>query len=303
MLFLSVGRRNVVDYRACIQQSIDYIEDHLQEPITVDHLARIAGFSPYHYYRIFQVYVGIAVMDYIRRRRLAYAAAELARGKRILDVALDYGFETHNGFAKAFRKVYGCSPEAYRPHVSGRPPKKVDLMLLEQVHLTGGIVVEPKIITKPAVKIAGYELQTTCRDGKNLQEIPAFWQDLMPDKQARLHSTLPAIQHNEYAICFPPDSATGDFSYIVGLEVPNYDSVPPDMWRGEVPEATYAVFTVPPVETPGPAFSDAIQGTWGYIFSTWFPDSGYELAEGKLEYEFYYSGTQAEIYIPIIKKS
>jgi AraC family transcriptional regulator len=292
-----------MDYRACIQSSIDYIEDHLQDSITVDHLARIAGFSPYHYYRIFQVYVGLPIMEFIRRRRLAYAAAELARGKRIIDIALDYGFETHNGFAKAFRKVYGCSPEAYRLHVSGHLPPKVDLMLLEQFHLTGGIVVEPKIITRPTVRIAGYELHTTCRDGKNLEEIPAFWQSLIPDKLTRLHSTLPAVAHNEYGICFPPDSTTGDFSYVVALEVPDYDSVPADMWCGEVPAATYAVFTVPPVESPGPAFSDALQGTWGYIFSTWFPESGYELAEGKLEYEFYYSGTQAEIYIPIVKKS
>jgi AraC family transcriptional regulator len=281
-----------MDYRAWIQDSIDYIEDHLQEPITVDHLARIAGFSPYHYYRVFQVYVGIPIMEYVRRRRLAYAAAELAHGKRIIDIALDYGFETHNGFAKAFRRVYGCSPEAYRLHVSGYLPKKVDLMLLEQFNLKGGIVVEPTIVTKPAVKVAGYELQTTCRDGKNLQDIPAFWQGLMPDKLTRLHSTLPAVGPNEYGICFPPDSATGDFSYMVALEVPDYDRVPSDMWRGEVPE-----------ESPGPAFSEAIQGTWGYIFSTWFPDSGYELAEGKLEYELYSSGTQAEIYIPIAKKN
>lgn len=292
-----------MDYRACIQNSIDYIEDHLQENITVDHLARIAGFSTYHYYRVFQVYVGIPIMDYIRRRRLAYAAAELARGKRIIDIALDYGFETHNGFAKAFRKTYGCSPETYRLRVSGHLPKKVDLLLLQDYHLTGGIIVEPKIVTKPAAKIAGYELKTTCRDGRNNREIPAFWQDLMPDKLNHLHSSLRAIHHNELGICFPPDSATGDFSYLVALEVEDYDSVPSDMYRGELPEATYAVFTVPPVENPGPAFTEAIQGTWQYIFTNWLPDSGYEMAEGKLDYELYYSGTQAEIWIPIVKKA
>ena len=172
------------------------------------------------------MYVGIPIMEYIRRRRLAYAAAELARDKRIIDIALDYGFETHNGFAKAFRRVYGCSPEAYRLHVSGHLPKKVDLMLLEQFNLSGGIVVEPKIVTKPTVKVAGYELHTTCRDGKNLQDITAFWQSLIPDKLTRLHSTLPAVQPNEYGICFPPDSATGDFSYVVALEVPDYRACP-----------------------------------------------------------------------------
>ena len=90
-----------MDYRMYIQNSIDYIEEHLQECMTVDELASIAGFSPYHYYRVFNAYVGIPVMEYIRRRRLAYAAAELVRGKRIIDIAMDYGFDTHNGFAKA----------------------------------------------------------------------------------------------------------------------------------------------------------------------------------------------------------
>lgn len=292
-----------MDYRACVQTSIDYIEEHLQEDITVDHLASLAGFSPYHYYRVFQAYVGIPVMDYIRRRRLAYAAAALAQGKRIIDIALDSGFETHNGFAKAFRKTYGVSPDVYRLHVSGRLPKKVDLLLLEQYHLTGGIVVEPRFVTRPTIKIAGYELKTTMRDGKNNQEIPAFWQSLMPDKFNRLHQTLRAVQHNELGICLPPDSATGDFSYVVALEVEDYDGAPPDMYRGQVPEATYAVFTVPPVESSGPAFSDAIQGTWQYIFDTWFPGSGYEMAEGKLDYEYYFSDTKAEIWIPIVKKS
>ncbi|GCE24176.1 helix-turn-helix domain-containing protein [Dictyobacter kobayashii] len=164
-----------MDYLKCIQHSIDYIEENLQGEIRVDELARIAGFSPYHYYRVFNAYVGIPVVDYIRRRRLAHAAAQLACGKRIIDIALDYGFDTHNGFAKAFRKTYGCSPEQYRIYVSGQTPKKVDLLLLMQHNLKGSIVVEPKIVVKPAAKIAGYELKTTCNEGQNLRDIPAFW--------------------------------------------------------------------------------------------------------------------------------
>ena len=69
-----------MDYRTCIQNSIDYIEEHLQESMTVDDLAKIAGFSSYHYYRVFNAYVGIPIMEYVRRRRLSYAAAELVHG-------------------------------------------------------------------------------------------------------------------------------------------------------------------------------------------------------------------------------
>jgi AraC family transcriptional regulator len=295
-----------MDYRTCIQNSIDYIEEHLQESMTVDDLAKIAGFSSYHYYRVFNAYVGIPIMEYIRRRRLAYAAAELARGKRIIDIAMDYGFDTHNGFAKAFRKTYGCSPEKYRLHVSGQMPKKVDLLLLTHYNLTGGIIVEPKIVTKPASKIAGYELKTTSREGKNLQEIPVFWDSMTPEKFAVLHKQLHAVHHNDLGVCFPADSTTGDFSYVVAVEVYDYEGVAPDMFRGEISEATYAVFSVPPVESMGPEFSDSIQGTWKYIFKTWFPGSGYEFAEGKVDYELYCEAMQAmkvEIYIPIVKKA
>ena len=294
-----------MDYRLCIQNSIDYIEEHLQECITVAELANVAGFSPYHYYRVFNAYVGIPVVEYIRRRRLAYAAAELACGRRIIDIAMDYGFDTHNGFSKAFRKAYGCSPEQYRTYVSGQMPKKVDLLLLVQYNLTGGIIVEPKIVTKPASKIAGYELKTTGREGKNLKEIPAFWGSMTQEKFDMLHTKLHVVHQNEMGLCFPPDSTTGDFSYVIAVEVHDYEGVPPGMFRGEVPEATYAVFTVPPVESMGPEFSDAIQGTWKYIYTTWFPDSGYEFAEGKVDFELYYGATnveKVEIYIPIVKK-
>lgn len=291
-----------MDYRTCIQNSLDYIEEHLQSDLTVEELASIAGFSPYHYYRVFSAYVGLPVMEYIRRRRLAYAASELGGGRRIIDIALDYGFDTHNGFAKAFRKVYGCSPEKYRVHVVERTPARIDLHRLVDYHLTGGIVVEPKIITKPAAKVAGYELKTTCREGKNLQDIPAFWNRMMPEKLETLHQKLHAVHHNELGLCLPPDTATGDFSYVIALEVHDYEDLPPEMFRGEVPAATYAVFAIPPVEDSGTQFSDAIQGTWKYIYDDWFPTSGYEFATGKADYELYYEGRKVEIYIPVVKK-
>ena len=71
-----------MDYRACIQASIDYIEDHLKEDLTAEALAGTAGFSPYHYSRLFHAYVGKSVMEYIRCRRLAYAVVDLVQGKR-----------------------------------------------------------------------------------------------------------------------------------------------------------------------------------------------------------------------------
>ena len=293
-----------MNYRACIQASLDYIEEHLKDDLTAETLARIAGFSPYHYSRVFHAYVGTPVMEYIRRRRLAYALVELAQGKRIIDIALDYGFETHNGFGKAFRKTYGCSPEKYRLHASGQVPAKVDLFLFAQYQLKGAIVMEPQIVTKPAFKVAGYELKTTTRDSVNNQEVPAFWGNMTTERLDMLHNQLPSVGKAELGMCFPIDPANGDFSYVIAVEVSDFSGIPKDLFTAEIPEAVYAIFTTP-ANDGEENIAPAIQGTWKYIHETWFPSSGYEFAEGKADFEWYpcnNKGEKVKIYIPVVKK-
>ncbi len=293
-----------MNYRACIQASIDYIEDHLKEELTAQDLADIAGFSPYHYYRVFHAYVGKTVMEYIRCRRLAHAVVELVQNKRIIDIAMDYGFETHNGFGKAFRKTYGCAPEKYRLHVSGQLPAKVDLSLFAQYNLRGAIVMEPQIMTRPAFKVAGYELKTTTRDDASSQEVPAFWGTMTTEHLETLHNKFQSVGGAELGLSFPTDPANGDFSYVIAVEVSDFKGVPADMFTAEIPEGVYAIFTTPANDGEH-NIAPAIQGTWNYIHETWFPTSGYEFAEGKADFEWYPCSDPAEkvkIYIPIIKK-
>jgi AraC family transcriptional regulator len=82
-----------MEYRERIQATIDYIEEHLSETISLCELAELACFSEFHYHRMFQWMVGVTVMDYIRKRRLSQAVVALRESKRrVVDVALDYGF-------------------------------------------------------------------------------------------------------------------------------------------------------------------------------------------------------------------
>lgn len=298
-----------MSYMECFQKSVDYIEEHLKDKITVDDLANIAGFSPYHYYRLFAAYVGLPVMEYVRRRRLAHAAAQLARGKRVIDIALEYGFETHAGFSKAFRKVYDCSPEQYRKHSSGQIPGKVDLTLYQKLQLSGGIILEPKIISKPAFGIIGYALETTYESNRKDREIPAFWDHFdITGLEAKLYEMVQPKEHGEYFVCFPVDMDTGRFTYVAAVKG---DELPPGeegLFQGVVPEATYAVFTTPPADYAEGEFVKTAAGTWKYIFEDWFPRSGYEYAADKVEYEFYdercheETGAVMEIYIPVMKR-
>ncbi|MBI2853487.1 MAG: AraC family transcriptional regulator [Chloroflexi bacterium] len=101
----------------------DYIEQHATEPITLRKLARAGGYSPWHSARIFKELTGKTPFDYIRTVRLSRAALRL-RGKdvRIIDVALDFVFDSHEGFTRAFSKQFGMSPRHYSKN---RPPLKL----------------------------------------------------------------------------------------------------------------------------------------------------------------------------------
>jgi AraC family transcriptional regulator len=187
---------------------------------------------------------------------------------------------------------------------SGQLPTKVDLHLLVQYQLKGAIVMEPQIITKPAFKAAGYELKTTMRDGANNREIPAFWDTMTMDRLKILHNRLHSVGKAEFGLCFPPDLVSGDFSYVIAVEVSDFNDVPADMFTAEIPEALYAIFTTP-ADDGAANIAPAIQGTWKYIFETWFPNSGYEFAHGKADFEWYpctNQGEKVKIYIPIVKK-
>ncbi|MCH5320272.1 MAG: helix-turn-helix domain-containing protein [Eubacterium sp.] len=119
-----------------IQKSIDYIENNLKSDITIDELAEMANYSLYHYCRVFKSLTGLSVKCYINRRRLLYAAYEISQGRKIIDAALEYGFETNSGFYKAFVKEFGYSPSEYfTMHIASRP-YKINLLSEEHIMIT-----------------------------------------------------------------------------------------------------------------------------------------------------------------------
>jgi AraC-like DNA-binding protein/Ser/Thr protein kinase RdoA (MazF antagonist) len=102
-----------MQYPQIIKAGLDYIEKNLKTDITAEELAQMAGYSTYHYYRMFSSALGLSVAGYILKRRLDHALAEIACGRKAIDVVFEYGFDTYAGFYKAFVKMYGCSPKKY----------------------------------------------------------------------------------------------------------------------------------------------------------------------------------------------
>jgi len=105
------------DFVKCAEE---FVEKHLQEEFTLEEIANFCGYSSFHYARKFKEIFKKTVMEYVREERILASAELLKSGFSVCNAAMEYGFETHAGFTKAFRAVLGCCPRDYIVHNSGK---------------------------------------------------------------------------------------------------------------------------------------------------------------------------------------
>ena len=99
-----------MEVKEIMYDSQKFIEDNMKESLTVEEISSNVGYSVYYFSRMFKQYMKESVMEYVKERKLIKASEEIIAGKKILDVALEYGYQSHSGFTKAFKKTYGFSP-------------------------------------------------------------------------------------------------------------------------------------------------------------------------------------------------
>lgn len=229
-----------MNYYETIDSAVEFIEEHLKEELTAQQISKKFGYSVYHFCRIFALQKGIPLMNYVHQRRLSVARTELVKGKKIIDVALDYGYKTASGFAKSFRKEFGYNPSTYVTKMGG-----VNLKLL--LTKIGEYVMHPVIMKKEAFKVAGYGIQTNIASNF-MKDIAAYWDTYTDENlECKMYEQLNPPKHGEVGICV---STTGDENvrYLLGVIVDDFSKVTPDMIKIEVPQAEYAVFTTPAID-------------------------------------------------------
>lgn len=178
-----------MSYSPIIQRSIQYIENHLQADLSLENIARQAGFSKFHYHRIFQSEVGVSISEYIRYRRIANSAQLLLyTDEKIIDIALLYRFESQESYTRSFKKYYSLPPGQYRKMMGKLIFQKEEMklkndQLLTGWHLSGShpfnyqMGIDRKVFHKG--KAAGY-LKSVAVEGPD--EFAAMMQEFKADK-------------------------------------------------------------------------------------------------------------------------
>lgn len=116
-----------------VQMTLDYIEDNLKTDINAEELSKMAGYSLFHFYRLFQNAVGMPVMQYITRRKLLNAIYDISLDNRKTDIIMAYGYETYSGFYKSFFREIGYTPKDYLERFKVKKPYRINL--IEEEHI------------------------------------------------------------------------------------------------------------------------------------------------------------------------
>jgi AraC family transcriptional regulator len=284
-----------------LNDALEYIEINLNSELNIDNISKIAGSSKYHFQRIFHVLTGFTVSQYIKNRRLTLAAEELiVEDKRVIDIALKYGYESPEAFTKAFKRMHGTAPSAlkkYNGKIKAFP--KISFQIL----IKGEGEINYRIVESEAFKIFGAGFITTAANDAAYEHIPKFINEIFENgTHDRINQVLGKSKGtllNGYHYGFKED---GTRKYIMGDEVVN-DHIPDEFTQLSIQKLTWAVFEDNGVKPD----NLIIQNIWKRIYSEWFPSSGFEQAEGPcIEKNFWngekQSGYRCEVWIPVRRK-
>ena len=97
-----------------VEKALDFIDEHIEDKLFLDDIAKSIGYSPFYVSRMFSQKMGISIVSYIRMRKLQFAFSSLQKSKTILEVAYQYGFESHEGFTRSFKRFFGFSPKVIK---------------------------------------------------------------------------------------------------------------------------------------------------------------------------------------------
>lgn len=286
-----------MDYLNTFEKAIIYIEANLSNDINVNDVAKEVGYSYYHLTRMFQAIVGESIGNYIKKRRLSNGAYELLYSdKKIIEIALENGFNSPEAFSRAFKLVYKVSPVKYRNNrlnVFMGNKKEIDTDFLK--HIAKNITIEPKIKYIEDIYVRGIEGRV------KVDNIYSLWK-----KFAKIIEKIPNKHHSKrtFGICNQLDDMHKvnydmDLLEIVGVEVIDNEKLADNTVLITIPAGKYAVFT-------HSGSIDNIIKTYEYIWGTWLVLTKEKL-DNRLHFEFYderflgkdNKDSKMDIYIPI----
>lgn len=293
-----------------MKNALDYIERHITEKLDYGQIARQALLSSYHFQRVFGILCGYTMGEYIRNRRLALAGEELMLHKtKVIDVALKYGYDSPDSFAKAFFKFHGITPSAAREpgaQLHAFPPLSI------KISLEGGQIMKYRIEEKKQTVLTGYRRRFDGVPGERSEQEERLFMTTrteqyllngMSGDPAELYTVIDKVDDTGYDFAIAArlsDWTRGHMAeeICIGDEAKRFENI-------QIPAQTYAVFETE--RSKYPTQQHLLMRK--QIVCQWLPFSGYELADGPEINVYHWYKDDAmkdqrwiEIWLPVTKR-
>lgn len=278
-----------MNYAKWLQKTVDMIEDELRSDCDLDDLIYRCHYSKTHFYRIFRAVLGLSPSEYRKKRRLSCAAVDICMTKkRILDIAVDYGFSSQEVFTRAFLREYGKTPGQLRKEHSGiklyvKP--KVRTILQESSSQLRDY--DAKLIVSRGCELTGY-----CAKVKpGSDTIKKLWSELMQNLEQIERKDKDII----YGVCeYVPDISDEDeFGYFFGVEESRQAEPHCERHNKSIPASQYVRIKHEPDKR-------TLKETYEMFYGIWLPLSGLELEQADTIEIYHLEKDWLEIWIPVV---
>lgn len=270
-----------MSYYINLQKSINYIETNLKSNVELEQIAKVAGYSIPHFYRVFSAIVGCPVKEYVRKRKLSNAMFDVVTSKRnITEIAFDYGFESHETFTRSFKLAYGAPPSSFRK-TQVEPNLYEKINLLSKNNENGVIILKPEIICKDERLLLGIARKINQSENIKfgiLSKVKNEFVEMVNAIENRVNTELYYAVYDYDPEDISKEDDEINYTYFYCVEVSEYKNIPAGMVKKVLPQAKYAIFNYDTKNNTlnGETLSQSI---YDYIDGIWLPNSGFELAE------------------------
>ena len=274
-----------LNYLQQVQTGIDFIEANLDTSISAQQIAERTGISQWHFQRIFKALTNETLKTYIRSRRMANALDKLlSTDSRILDIAIDAGYESQEAFTRSFKQAFEMTPNEYRK-IGNRNLflKKVKINQDYLRHIHQNLSLQPEIVSLPDTQLVGLKTHFygIDSDKNNIAEkLPPLWHAFL--------QRLNDIPYRTPGLCYGIVQSVENelLEYHAATPVSTVDRLPEGMVSLWIPATSYACFT-------HKGKPDQLNATVDYIYSNWLMHTEYRHSYGP-DLEIYGRDYEAE---------
>ncbi len=257
-----------MDYSEVVNKSIKYIEENLfQTDVYTDTLTNIY-ISKYHFHRIFLLKTKNTLGDYIKKRRLTETLSLLEKENKVIDIAFDCGFKSHEAYTRAFKQYFGITPTNYKKNREINPLLKIEEMNPDFIEYLLENDLEAEIVTLEEVEFLGIKRSTTLENNKLAFIWQEFKKKIEPNTYEKIGYTLWLNHDNDLR------DLGGNKEFEVFVGICNSELVANELDSFVVKKGLYAVFNTK-------KSIQHIYQIYSYIYFKWLSKSKYILRDGE----------------------